>query len=64
MRTGQSPGVVLVGKREGKNLLERPKCRWEANIRWILGKDNGRALTEFSCVIIATNGGIIRKRKS
>ena len=26
---------VLVGKPEGKRLLERPRCRWVDNIRWV-----------------------------
>ena len=32
---GERRGVyrVLVGKPEGKNLLGRPRCRWEDNIK-------------------------------
>jgi len=34
-RMGETRGVfrVLVGKREGKRPLGRPRCRWENNIR-------------------------------
>jgi hypothetical protein len=33
--TGEDRGVhrVLVGKLEGKTPLERPRCRWEDNIK-------------------------------
>jgi hypothetical protein len=29
---------VLVGKREGKSPLERPRHRWEVGSKWILGR--------------------------
>jgi hypothetical protein len=29
---------VFVGKPEGKRPLERPRCRWENNIKMALGK--------------------------
>jgi hypothetical protein len=36
-RMGEGRGVrvysVLVGKSEGKRLLERPRCRWDDNIK-------------------------------
>jgi len=34
-RMGERRGVykVLVGKPEGKRPLERPRCRWEGNIK-------------------------------
>jgi hypothetical protein len=37
---GESRGVcrVLVGKSEGRRLLERPRRRWEDNIKVELGK--------------------------
>jgi hypothetical protein len=28
---------ILVGKPEGKRPLGRPRCRWEAILKWILG---------------------------
>ena len=35
---GEKSGVyrVLVGKREGKRPLGRPRCRWEDNIKMVL----------------------------
>jgi hypothetical protein len=38
MRQGRGVYRVLVGKSEGKRLLEsrRPRCRWEDNIRMAL----------------------------
>ena len=40
VRMGQGRGVyrVLVGKHEGKRPLERPRRRWEDNIKWIFRK--------------------------
>jgi hypothetical protein len=29
---------ILVGKPEGKRLLERPSHRWEDMLEWIIGK--------------------------
>jgi hypothetical protein len=37
-RSGYS---VLVGKPEGKRPLERPRHRWEDNIKWIFKKWDG-----------------------
>jgi len=42
-RTGEGRGVqrVLVGKPEGKRPLERPRRRWESNIKMDLQKVGG-----------------------
>jgi hypothetical protein len=34
----ESRGVALVGKPEGKRLLERPTRGWENNVKWIFRK--------------------------
>jgi len=43
MRMGEGRGVhrVLVGRPEGKRLLERPKHRWEDNIKMFLQEVGG-----------------------
>ena len=33
MKQSRNAYRVLVGKPEGKRLLERPRCRWEDNIK-------------------------------
>jgi hypothetical protein len=48
---------VLLGKPEGKRPFERPRCRWEGNIKmdiqeWCIG-----AWTESSWFRIGTGGG-------
>ena len=41
MREGRGVHRVLVGKPEGKKPLERPRCRWEDNIKMDLQKVGG-----------------------
>jgi hypothetical protein len=38
IREGRGVYRVLVGKPKGKRLLGRPRCRWEDNISWTLGR--------------------------
>jgi hypothetical protein len=38
MREGRNVYRVLVGKPEGKRLLERPSLRWKGGSKWILGR--------------------------
>jgi len=40
---GEGRGVhgVLVGKREGKRPLGKPRRRWEIILRWIVGSGRG-----------------------
>ena len=33
MEEGRSDFIILTGKPTGKRTLERPRCRWEENIR-------------------------------
>jgi hypothetical protein len=41
---------VLVGKPEGRRPLGTPINKCEDNIKWIARKQDGRALTGFSCL--------------
>jgi len=54
VRMGQGRGVyrVLVGKPEGKRPLERPRHRWEDNIKMDLQEVG----TGWSCFRIGTGG--------
>ena len=57
-RKGEDRGVhrVLVGKREGKRPLGRPRHRWE-DIKWIFRKLEGVVGTGWSWLRIGTDGG-------
>ena len=57
-RMGEGRGVhrVLVGKREGKRPLGRPRRRWEDNLRWIFRKWEGVEIG-WSWFRIGTGGG-------
>jgi hypothetical protein len=48
-RMGEGRGVyrVLVRRPEGKRPLGRPRCRWEDNIRWALGRQGSMWRTGF-----------------
>jgi hypothetical protein len=48
---------VLVGKSEGKGPLERPRRRWEDNIRMDLQKVGCGIWTGLGCLRIETGGG-------
>jgi hypothetical protein len=48
---------VLVGKREGKRLLGRPKRKWEDNIKMDLQEVGGVVGTGWSWLKIGTVGG-------
>ena len=50
---------VLVGKREGKRSLGRPRRRWEDNIKWIFRKWDVRAWTGSMWLKIWTGGGLL-----
>jgi len=56
---GEKSGVyrVLVGKPEGKRRLERPRLRWEDNIKMDLRKWNVGVWTGSSWLRIGTGGG-------
>jgi hypothetical protein len=48
---------VLVGKPEGKQLLERPRCRWEDNIKLDLQEVGYGGIDWISWLRIETGGG-------
>ena len=48
---------VLVGKPEGKRPLERPRHRWEHNIKMDLQEVGGGVGTGWSWLRIGTGGG-------
>jgi hypothetical protein len=50
---GQNVYRVLVGKPEGKRLLERPRPRWEYGIKWTLG----RLVWEVGCGVDSAGSG-------
>jgi hypothetical protein len=56
---GEGRGVyrVLMGRTEGKRPLERPKRRWERNIRMDLKKWDVGVRTGLGCLRIRTGGG-------
>jgi len=56
---GEKSGVyrVLVGKPEGKEQLEKPRLRWEDNIRMDFRKLNVGVWTGSSWLRIGTSGG-------
>jgi hypothetical protein len=58
---GKSRGAckVLVGKLEGKKLLERPRCRWEDNFIMDLHEIGRRAWIGFISLRIGTGGGLL-----
>ena len=59
VRMGKKRGACrfLVGKPEGKRPLERPRCRWEDNIKMYLRKWNVGAWTKWLWHRIGTGGG-------
>jgi hypothetical protein len=50
---------ILVGKPDGNRPLERPRLRWEDNIRVNLGEIGW---TGFIWLKIGTSGGLLRTR--
>jgi len=58
-RMGHRTGVfrVLVGKREGKRPLGRPRLRWEDNIKMNLQEVGCAVWTGSSWLRIGTGGG-------
>ena len=56
MREGRGVHRVLVGKSEGKSPLERPRRRWEDNIKIDLQQVGG-VETEWTWLRIGTGGG-------
>jgi len=58
-RMGKRRGVCrdLVGKSEGKRLLERPRRRWEDNIKMDLQEVGCRVLTGLIWLSIGRDGG-------
>jgi hypothetical protein len=48
---------VLVGKPEGKRPLERPRPRWEDNIKMDLQEVGGSCGDWMDCLRIGTGGG-------
>jgi hypothetical protein len=59
MGEGTNVYRVLMGKAEGKRLLERPRCRWEDGIKWTLGRLVGGVWSGFSWLRIGTVGGLL-----
>ena len=51
---------VLMGKPEGKRPLERPRCRWEDNIKMELKEVGCGARTASSCLRRGTGDGHLR----
>jgi hypothetical protein len=47
----------VVGRPEGKVPIERPRCRWEDNIKWIFKMWDGEAFTGFMWFRIGTGSG-------
>jgi hypothetical protein len=58
---GEGRGVyrVLVGRPEGNRPLERPRLRWEDNIKLILGRHELMGRTGFDWLRIGSNGGLL-----
>jgi len=56
---GERRGVyrILVGKPEGKRPLERPKCRWQDNIKMDIQEVDVGVWTGSSWLRIRTGGG-------
>jgi hypothetical protein len=59
-RMGEGRGVyrVLVGRPEGKRPLERPRHRWEGNIKMDL-REIGMGRTGFNWLRIGSSGGLL-----
>jgi hypothetical protein len=57
MGEGRVVHRVLVGKSEGKRPLERPRRRWEGNIKMDLQEVGGVVKTGWSWLRIGTGGG-------
>jgi len=53
---------VLLGKAEGKRQLEKPRRRWEDNIKVDLQEVGWEVWTGSSCLRIGTGGGHFEKR--
>jgi hypothetical protein len=50
---------ALMGKPEGRRPLERPRRRWEDNIKMDLREVGGRARTGLIWLRIGTDGGLL-----
>jgi hypothetical protein len=50
---------LLVGKSEGKGLLERPRRRWMIILRWILERWGGVMWTRLIWLRIETGGELL-----
>jgi hypothetical protein len=59
MEEGRGVYSVLVRKPEGKRPLERPRRRWEDDIRWTLGRQGSMGRTGFSWLRIGSGGGLL-----
>jgi hypothetical protein len=60
-RMGEKRNVcrIFVGKPEGKRPLGRLTHRWESNIKLILEKSDGVALSGFNWLRIEISGGLL-----
>jgi len=59
MRERRDVCGVLVGKSDGKRPLERPRCRWEDNIKMDLQEVGCGAWTALIWLRIGTGGGVL-----
>jgi hypothetical protein len=50
---------VLVGRPEGKRPLERPRRKWDDNIKWNLWREGSMERTGFIWLRIGYSGGIL-----
>jgi hypothetical protein len=50
---------ALVGKREGRRPLGRPRRRWEDNIKMVFERLDGGAQTGLIWLRIGTGGGLL-----
>jgi hypothetical protein len=53
---------VLVGKPEGRRPLERPRCKWEDDIKIELREVGGGEWTGSMMLMIGTGGGLLLTR--
>jgi hypothetical protein len=51
--------VIFVGKPEGKRTLERPRCRWEDNIKMDFQEIGWGLRTRWICLRKGTGGGLL-----
>jgi hypothetical protein len=54
--------IDLVEKAEGKTQLEKIRCRWGDNIKWLFRKWDIGVWTGLSWLMIETGGGQLRMR--